>query len=280
MAKGKEVATKEESAVTEYDPAFDAYVDVGHEEVNQEDIATPFLNVLQKMSPQVDKENAAFVKGAEAGQFFHSVNESCFDGGDGVTVVAAHFQSRWIEWIPLNQGGGFVRQYDAGEVPAGGESEIQVTLPDGHECSLTHLHYLLLVDEELRAYDPLIFSVSSTGITPSRKWNGALTASVIPGKGRAPRFEKMWSLKSVYRSNDQGNWYSWKPSQVRRLQPSSSDFDMLLVQAAAEFQKMVRSDEIVVDHDKSRSTQASSDEASGDRVDSQGVKDDGKGDVF
>ena len=42
--------------------------------VTPEDYAIPFLNILQQMSPQVNKTEGAYVKGAESGMIYNSVS--------------------------------------------------------------------------------------------------------------------------------------------------------------------------------------------------------------
>ena len=67
----KEVATKKDALPTVYE-GFEEFGDLGFSEVTSEDLAIPFLRILQAMSPQKNKRDGAYVDGAEEGMFFNT----------------------------------------------------------------------------------------------------------------------------------------------------------------------------------------------------------------
>ncbi len=58
----------------------------------------PRLRILQAQSPQVNKADGAYVKGAEAGQILDNVANELVDGEKGMTVVPVSYRKTYIEW--------------------------------------------------------------------------------------------------------------------------------------------------------------------------------------
>ena len=88
MANKNQVANKEESNVIEFDQSIlleDA--GSGAEGMTQDDMLIPRLDILQKMSDQVDKAHGDYIQGAEPGHIFDNVSKECYDGDKGITVV-------------------------------------------------------------------------------------------------------------------------------------------------------------------------------------------------
>ncbi len=48
--------------------------DTGFEGTSSRDYAIPFISLLQSLSPQVDKDDAKYVEGAEVGMFYNSAS--------------------------------------------------------------------------------------------------------------------------------------------------------------------------------------------------------------
>ena len=48
--------------------------------LTQEDLALPFLKILGQLSPEVNKRDGKYVKGAEPGMIFNSVTGELYDG--------------------------------------------------------------------------------------------------------------------------------------------------------------------------------------------------------
>ena len=67
----KEVTTKKEGALAIN--IFETDAAKGTQNIMQEDLALPFLKVLMPLSPEVNKRDGKYVKGAEPGMIFNSV---------------------------------------------------------------------------------------------------------------------------------------------------------------------------------------------------------------
>ena len=80
----------------------------GFEEVTSSDVQIPFIRVIQAMSPQIKKSDSAFIKGAGQGDIFNTVTKQFWSAEEGILVIPIHFQMKFLEFVPRDQGGGFV----------------------------------------------------------------------------------------------------------------------------------------------------------------------------
>ena len=102
------VAKKEEAGL----PAaiMDDIISTAGEGVDYDtsDLQIPFVRVIQALSPQIKKSDPKFIEGAGQGDAFNTVTGQYWSGEDGLTVVPCWQETKYLEFIPLDQGGGFV----------------------------------------------------------------------------------------------------------------------------------------------------------------------------
>jgi hypothetical protein len=72
MAESKQVANSKTNAMAMYE-GFENYGGEGFSDVTTEDLAIPFLRILESMSPQVNERDGAYVKNAKAGMIYNNV---------------------------------------------------------------------------------------------------------------------------------------------------------------------------------------------------------------
>ena len=58
---------------------FEADAGAGSQNMTQEDLALPFLKVLGQLSPEINKQNAKFINGADPGMIVYSVTKELYD---------------------------------------------------------------------------------------------------------------------------------------------------------------------------------------------------------
>lgn len=85
---------------------FEEYAGRGFQNQTNEDIAIPFINVLQAMSPEVQEEGG--VEGARPGMLFNSVTQELYKGIEFVPAITQHV---YVEWKPRDAGGGLIAQH-------------------------------------------------------------------------------------------------------------------------------------------------------------------------
>lgn len=226
---------------------------LGVEDVSSQDMAIPFLSILQALSPQLNKHDGSYVSGAEQGDIYNSVTGDVYK--EGVLVIPVAFQRRYTEWLPRTQGGGLVHDYGSDESvtkratprPTGGW-----LMPNGNELVLTANHFCLLVhlgdtSGSPTTYERVVVAFSGTQYKKSRRWNTMIMATMIPGpRGLrpAPVFARAYKLDTVPESNEKGSWYGWRitPDQFVLALPDGE----ILYAAAKAFREGVVADQYKV----------------------------------
>lgn len=219
MAKTKAVAKRGVTAVAAFDYGDDA--DAGFENQTGDDLAIPFLGVLQALSPQVADVSDGGVQGAKAGFLFNTVTDAIFDGKDGIEIIPALTEHVFVEWVPRTQGGGFVARHLAtSEVvklakegaPSFGQystSYAQDGTPNGNDLVETFYVYGVLVAE---SPEPIVLAFTSTKIAVYKRWNTKLnmfTLKVGDRKIRPPLFAHRVRVTTVKQKNNAGEFHNF-----------------------------------------------------------------------
>lgn len=232
--------------------AYEAGKDDGFEDADSSSFAIPRLKILQKMSPEVDKDDAAFIKGAGAGDFVNTATGLIYDGKAGIKVIPVHFKRSFIEWISRDEGGGFVAEHDAvsGEVlikTCKRNDKNQDVLPNGHELIDTRTHYLLICNED-GSFDPGVLSATKTLVSESKNWMNKMRSRRLPNGAQAAMFAQVFQLTTAKKENDKGSWSVFKATPVglvTELKDAATPLDQ--VQA---FRTMIKSGTARVEHNQ------------------------------
>lgn len=227
--------TKQQQATSVLDPATDerkAALAVptedegaGFEGMSQDDLAIPFLTILQSNSPQIDESSTQYVTGAKAGMLFNTVTKDLYDGKDkGVRFIPVHRVHKYNEWAPDR--GGFRGTYAPEDPfvvaakrygPRFGKLVLNETSGKDHEgnelVETFEVYGLLVADGEDDLGEPVVLAFSSTQIKHYKKW--MTMARSIVGRNeqgqrvRPPLFATPYRLRSVGQENKKGKWYGW-----------------------------------------------------------------------
>ncbi len=141
------------------------YSGQGFENTSKEDFSIAFLNLLQGLSDQVNGEGA--LEGAKAGMLYNTVTQDLFDGKKGLVLIPAHREQVHVEWIPRDDGGGYVGRHELGAEIATRAAEnknekgVPVDPETNHEIIQTAYIYGIIVHEDGR-HEPIVISFSST----------------------------------------------------------------------------------------------------------------------
>jgi len=113
MAKKNEVTkTDDKTTALAQSEDWGELAGQGFENLDSSDYTIPFINLLQDLSKQV-KRGPDKIEGAEAGMFANSANGQVFNGEEGFYFVPVAIEKKVCEWVPRNEGGGFVAHHDA-----------------------------------------------------------------------------------------------------------------------------------------------------------------------
>ena len=248
-----EVATNGAASV----PALSADMDLlfssrgaGMSNVRAEDMAIPFLAIIQSGSPQRKKQDGAYINGADEGMAFNTVTQELYKlTEEPVAVVLCGFKKKLLHWKPREDGGGMLGQYDIDDPIAktGERKGGRVLLDDGTYLVETAEHYCLVVSKDGSA-KRIVVAMASTQLKKSRRWLTMVAEKQIqnPTTGQffnPPSFAYTYMLSSQPEKNDQGDWHGWRISEGRPLNLADGG-DKGLFLMALEFQKSIDKGEV------------------------------------
>ena len=190
----------------------------------------PFVRVLQAMSPQLKKREADYIEGAEQGDMFNTVTQQFFAADKGVTVIPCYQTTKYLEFTPRDQGGGFRGEISPTDpilqrTERQGAKEI---LPTGNELVKSDQHYCLVIDGD-GISQPVVIDMKSTQLKVSRRWKTQIAMQKIkhPTSGKMitpPLFATQWKFTTIEESNDQGSWFNYSIEKLGLIE----DRDLML----------------------------------------------------
>jgi hypothetical protein len=188
---------------------FDRKVDTleGFEQITQDTMAIPFVRILQKLNPQLDKNKPEFIEGAEEGDFFNTVTREVYKGG--FEFVCLDYKHMYIEWRPNR--GGFAGRHDAENATRLATMSNTIAnfgkweTPEGNSLQENYAYVGFVVGRESEGI--VVLSYSSSMIKAAREWNRLMTTHVMPNGEVAAPYYLVWHVGSEYRKNEKGSWY-------------------------------------------------------------------------
>lgn len=247
--KTGEITTTKSNAIALEDEytALAADSGAGFENQTSEDVSVPFLYILQPGSKEVLAEGSA----AKAGMVINKSTGDLIQGSAGITFIPAVTQHLLVEWIPRDNGGGFVGQY---EIDSEMARRVRETQPmgtykhpgNGNDLVETFYIYGVALDAEGVGY-PAVIAFSSTHIKAYKDWMFRARSIVIAlPDGRkltkVPLFSHGYQIRSQRVDKAGNTWYipvvsfADTNAEKSRLLPSSD-----LYQAAKAVQMAVGS---------------------------------------
>ena len=217
-----QVAQKKTTQVvaSELDKILEADSGVGLENITTEDMQIPFIRIIQALSPQLQKDDPLYIKGAEQGDIFNTVSQEIFKQDEGITLVPAFFEKKFLEFQLRSSGGGFVRELAADDkdiTMTSREGTIEM-LPNGNELVRTHQH-LVIAQSADGTIAPSVLDMKKTQLKVSRRWNTLKNSARLPSGALMPIYGTAWQLTTVLEANDQGKWFNYKLDRINDVTP-------------------------------------------------------------
>lgn len=207
------------------------------------ELQIPFVRVIQALSPQIKKNDPMFIKGASQGDAFNTVTGEYWKSDDGFEVVPCLQQTKYLEFIPRDQGGGgFIGELsaDSPEVAKAVRTGGKEILLNGNELVKSDQHYCLLLGKD-GMFQPVIIDMKSTQLKVSRRWKTQIAMQKIKapdGTLKTPAlFATVWKFHTLEESNDMGSWYNWSIEKVKTVD------DKTLFLEAMSFRKSIEKGE-------------------------------------
>lgn len=246
--KSKEMAEKAKADLAlseEMNDLLEEDAGSGTENVSAEDMMIPFLNILQSLSPQLRKQDPAYIKNAEEGMFFNTATERLYDGEKGIVAIPVYYMRRYTEWNLREKGGGLVRDHGSDgsvvERCKKDDNGRDITA-DGTQIVVAGTHYVMIVDPDSGEVERAVMALSSTQLKVSRKWNTMMQQVMIksPKSGKTinpASFYMSYLLTTVPDSNDKGSWMSLKVQPHRPTLELDNGEELYM--AAREFKNAI-----------------------------------------
>lgn len=196
MSKSKSIATFVQS------PELPAHLQntnsgLGNENVGSGDLQMSRLDLIQQLSPQLDKDNPAYLEGAELG---HIVDSATGDLYESIFIMNLYFDKRYQVFKKRKFGGGYEGSFLSDD-DARKHLEDEGLPIDQYDIVETDIHACLMLDAAGTPKKPCVIYMSGSKAKVSRKWNTALATQ------ETDRFGSVWALSSVKEKNKQGQPY-------------------------------------------------------------------------
>lgn len=249
---GTDVAIKKDTPLaTTAD--FGDFAGGGFEGTGREDMAIPFLSILQGLSPEVKRSEGAYIEGAFEGMLLNTVTKEVYDTTKTkITVVPCAYVRTLVEWRVREKGGGFVGEHQPSWPDAATterDDRGRDILPNGNQLNDTRTFYVYVVNED-GTFSPAVITMTSTQIKKAKQWLMQQNLLRLSSGGRPytpPMFASKWTVETVPESNEKGSWFGWKFTHAGYL---AGPTDPLFVDAMA-FHKSVTAGAVKVDLAKS-----------------------------
>ena len=217
---------------------FEEHAGKGLENIDKDDLALPFLKLLQSGSYETKKKHAKYVDGAAAGMFYNTVTKKLYDGEKGINVIPCFYKMTYPEWAPFDRSEGRPVHPDRGpeimaQTTKNGTKDV---LSNGNEIIKTANHFVILVGEKP---EKALMPLKTTQLKTSRGWNSLMDNEVIVQQGTgksipAPAFSRIYHVKSVENS---GN-FIWHGMTVSLVKPvDNAEIFSMAVEFNAALQK-------------------------------------------
>lgn len=241
----KEV-TKKDNELEAIDMSMFEGESSGFEGASDETFKTPFMKILQALSPELKESDPKYIEEAKQGQFCNSATGQLHKE---LNVVVLKVEHSLVTWKPDR--GGFVGRANKShekEIVAQQEG-VKKWDKDGNVVMDTIEFFCLNVEDPA---DIFILSLSAASFKHARTFATRLRHLKADGKPVNVTWAGIWNISTVEESNDKGSWYTIgsSPEFIRFITKEEKDNT---VSPAKNFLEKAEVDYSVVESDQSNS---------------------------
>lgn len=183
----------------------------GLENLKAKDLAIPYIALLQGLSPQVMPGKSKYIAAAKPGMFLDSSVEELFDE---MRIIPCLYRNQMVEWVPREEGGGFVASHPVGyEEGLTRNEKGQFECKNGNVLIDTRYFFCLLLRDDMDP-KPVVLALQSTQIKKAKNWLTKMQSMrALGGDGKKfmpPMFSCIWKVSSVGESNQKGDFFGYK----------------------------------------------------------------------
>jgi len=235
----KEVQKKESMDVVDVS-MFEGQSSSGFEGTSSETFKTPFLKILQALSPELKKSDPKYIEGAEQGMFCNSATQELYES---INIIVLKVEHSLITWKP-NRGGFVGRCNKSNEDKIVSKQEgVQKWDQDGNDVMDTIEFFCMNADDPS---DIFVLSLSAASFKHARSFATRLRMLKANGKAVNVSWAGVWCIHTIEEKNDKGSWYTMgsTPEFVRFITKEEKEN---LVIPAKEMLQTAETDYTVID---------------------------------
>jgi len=208
MATKTEVAKKEQAGLPAEYARLEEFAGQGLDDLDSSDRSVPFLKVLEKNSPEIET-----VDGAKAGMIIDTATLKLYET---IRFVPACREHTFVEWVPIDNGGGLVASYGMGEDIAkwAKTQRGKISLRNGNDLVETFYLFGILLPEEgddEGEPKPVVVSFTSTRIKTYKSIVNRSDSIMLLGSGgrkfKAPWFCHVWRIGTLKKQDGNQSWF-------------------------------------------------------------------------
>lgn len=201
----KEVTKKEEQNLSALEELFgggDETYESGFEGTTSDTFKTPFVKILQTLSPEVKKTDPKYIEGAEEGMFCNTATGDLYTEMDLIVLKVEH---SLIVWKPSR--GGFVGRHPKKDEEKIVSEKIGVQKWDSEGNDVVDTIELFCINAN-SLEDIFILPLSNASMKYAKKFATRLRMLKNNGKAIGVSWAGIWNIKSVEESNEKGSWHT------------------------------------------------------------------------
>lgn len=248
---------------------FGEYAGAGLEDIQRNEQLTPFLRMLQGLSPELNPSNAEYVDGSQMGMIINTASQQLYPGKTGVDLLVCARSYHYGAWVPRDKGGGFRGMYSPQDplvqellAKFGRFKALPFAGEEGEELQLVEtgqLYVLYGPPDELTedTAEAAIVSFSKTAMPVYQEYLSRHMRWRWPQPDGTAKPAALWSYKwrLTTRSdkNSKGEYYNWSMNlapPATRFQEALIRPDQPLWQKGAEMYKLYNEGKIKPDYSK------------------------------
>lgn len=199
MATKKATAAKKD--VAHKDDQVPAHIKQGQnrgsENVSQQDIMIPRLDIIQDLSPQAKENKPEYIPGAKVGMLFNTLTGDLYE--DGADVIPVWYDKQFLVWKLQKHGGGLKGVFGRDEQAKA--QALAEELGDQYECVETPTQICILLNDNGDPITEISVPMAKSKMKVNRAWN-----SLIRMNG-GDRFSRVYHLVSIQDENQEGQEY-------------------------------------------------------------------------
>jgi len=198
----KEIMKKQTTDLVSIDEDMFKGVDTGFEGTSSDTFKTPFMKILQSLSPELKKSNPDYNELASAGLFCNTATKELHETIDVVLLKVEH---SIIAWRPDR--GGFAGRYnksEEGRIVAKQEG-MEKWDSEGNEL-IDAIEFFCMNANDYS--DVFILSLSKASLKHAKSFATRVRSLKANGKPVGVSWAGVWNISLVEEKNDKGDWFT------------------------------------------------------------------------